>query len=141
MAALDPHPAEAYRACRPGVLHLGERQAKAKGRAEDARRPDNPGSILMRWPWKREAKPIEPSLKADPEGPRARLPPRRSWRRSWVPGLVLERARSNLENNITDNNFIICGLIDDSKFFFLKKKKNWGGGGGGGGKEEGGKSP
>ena len=31
-----------------------------EGRGEDAGRPENAGSILMRWPWMREARPSEP---------------------------------------------------------------------------------
>jgi hypothetical protein len=46
-----------------GVLHLrraGSGQG-TEGRGEDAAGcPENAGGILMRWPWRQRAKPIEP---------------------------------------------------------------------------------
>jgi len=61
--ALDPHLQKLTELANLGVLHLqragsGQRQ---EGRGEDAAgSPENSGGILMRWPWRQQARPIEP---------------------------------------------------------------------------------
>jgi len=60
--ARDPHLQKIAEQANLGVLHLpraGQRPDR-EGRGEDAGSPENAGGILMRWPWKRQAKPIEP---------------------------------------------------------------------------------
>ena len=61
-SALDPHLQKLTELANLGVLHLqragsGQRQ---EGRGEDAGRAENAGGVLMRWPWRQRAKPIEP---------------------------------------------------------------------------------
>jgi len=59
-AGAGPSPVEDDGAGRSGVLHL-QRAGSVKrqeGRGEDAGRPENAGGILMRWPWRREARPM-----------------------------------------------------------------------------------
>jgi hypothetical protein len=68
-ARAGPSPAEDARAGRSGVLLLrraGSGQSP-EGRGEDAGSAENAGGVLMRWPWRREARPIEPRRAADPK--------------------------------------------------------------------------
>ncbi len=50
-----PGPAEDRRAGRPGVPHL-----QRVGRGEGSRGAEGAGGVLMRWPWRQQARPIEP---------------------------------------------------------------------------------
>ncbi len=59
---LDPHLQKLTELADPGVLHLrraGSGQSQ-EGRGEDAGSAEDAGGILMRWPWRRQARPIEP---------------------------------------------------------------------------------
>ena len=65
--ALDPH-LQKMTELADRVFCIYSEQAPAKGRKAEARMPgaqSNSGGILMRWPWKREARPIEPRLKME----------------------------------------------------------------------------
>ncbi|VVB68983.1 Uncharacterised protein [uncultured archaeon] len=52
---------------------------------EDAGSTGHAGGILMRWPWKREARPLSPGGQSTPRQWSWRRP-RRYWRRSSMPG-------------------------------------------------------
>ena len=67
--AQDPHLQKDDGPGRPDVLHLrgagssGERASEGGG--EDGGSAGYAGGILMRWPWRRGARQIEPKLTAD----------------------------------------------------------------------------
>jgi hypothetical protein len=60
-------PAEDDRAGRPGVLHLRRGESTGERAGKDARRPGHFGGVLMRWPWIREARLIEPRPAINPK--------------------------------------------------------------------------
>jgi DNA polymerase I len=65
--ALDPHLQKMIELANLGVLHLRRRESTGERAGEDARRPGHLGGVLMRWPWIRDARPIEPRPVINPK--------------------------------------------------------------------------
>jgi hypothetical protein len=58
--ALDPHLQTITELADRVFLHIRRRESTGERAGEDARRPGHLGGVLMRWPWIREARLIEP---------------------------------------------------------------------------------
>ncbi|MFZ2471605.1 MAG: hypothetical protein WAW52_06640 [Methanothrix sp.] len=58
--ALDPHLQKLTELANLGVLHLQRAGHSPEGRGEDSGSAEDAGGVLVRWPWRRHARPIEP---------------------------------------------------------------------------------